>query len=203
MRLLLIRHAETKANVAGTISSWSPGENLTTTGRVQAKDLATRLTRTPLDGIYTSHLIRTQQTGAPLALDQGLPLTVLDGTHEIEGGDLEGASGALAMRAYVAPLLMWGEGDFSASIPGGHDGTHFFTRFDAAIATIVDRHTDSDTVALISHDGCMRVWVAGRANNVGPDYTSTHALKNTDIVTMSGDFDHGWHVESWGSETLP
>src|SRR3954449_4252924 len=91
MRLLLIRHGQTPANVRGELDTAAPGPALTELGREQAAAVPEALASERIDGIYASRLVRTQQTAAPLARVRGeMHRVVLPGIHEIEAG---GASG--------------------------------------------------------------------------------------------------------------
>jgi broad specificity phosphatase PhoE len=202
LRILLIRHAESTANFSGILSTTQPGPELTERGREQAEALPDALRDVSLDGLYASTLRRTQLTAEPLSRATGLPVTVIEGIHEIEAGDLEDRGDHEAMSAYALPMQVWAQGDFSAAVPGGFSGDHFFERFDRGIAEIWQAHQDGDTVAIVDHDAAIRVWVAGRADNVGPDFTSTHALDNTGIVVLTGSPSAGWHVESWQGEPV-
>lgn len=198
-----------------------PGPELTARGRQQAEALPdalrAALPEAPLDvvidGLYASTLRRTQLTAEPLSRAIGVPVTVVEGLHEIEAGDLEGLDGHEAMHAYGAPLQAWALGDFTAAHPGAFDGDHFFERFDRGIAEIWRRHSsthgsahggepDGDTVAVVAHDAAIRVWVAGRSTNLGPEFTSTHSLDNTAMVVLTGSPADGWRVESWQGEPV-
>jgi broad specificity phosphatase PhoE len=211
IRILLVRHAESTANFAGLLSTTQPGPELTTRGREQAEALAETLRDVPLDGLYASTLRRTQLTAEPLSRATGLPVTVIEGIHEIEAGDLEDRGDHEAMSAYALPFQTWALGDFTAAVPGGFSGDHFFERFDRGIAEIWQAHqpgpggdseADGDTVAIVDHDAAIRVWVAGRADNLGPDFTSTHGLANTGIVVLTGSPAAGWHVETWQGDPV-
>ena len=98
IRILLIRHAESTANEAGIISTSQPGPELTARGRQQAEALPAALREAltddsgdlAIDGLYASTLRRTQLTAEPLSRAIGVPVTVVEGLHEIEAGDLEG-----------------------------------------------------------------------------------------------------------------
>ncbi|CAD6008048.1 histidine phosphatase family protein [Agreia sp. COWG] len=226
IRILLIRHAESTANEAGIISTAQPGPELTARGRQQAEALPDAMREAladdsgdlTIDGLYASTLPRTQLTAEPLSRALGVPVTVVEGLHEIEAGDLEGLDGHEAMYAYGAPLQAWALGDFTAAHPGAFDGDHFFERFDRGIAEIWQRHSaghssaaggdqaqskpDGATVAIVAHDAAIRVWVAGRSTNLGPEFTSTHSLDNTAMVVLTGSPAEGWRVESWQGEPV-
>ena len=87
--IYLVRHGETLANRQGILQGWSINP-LDDTGRKQAAALVTRASRVPLDAIYTSDLIRTRETAAPLAEARGLEPTVLPGLREISFGKWDG-----------------------------------------------------------------------------------------------------------------
>ena len=83
MRLLLIRHGQTPANVRGLLATARPGPGLTKLGRRQAGSLAESMLADAVAGeqiaaIYVSPLTRTAQTAAPLAASLGLDPHVLD-----------------------------------------------------------------------------------------------------------------------------
>jgi broad specificity phosphatase PhoE len=202
VRLLLIRHGQTPANVTGAVSSAAPGPGLTDLGHEQAEALATALADVPLDGLYVSTLRRTSLTAAPLAKAQGLDAEIIDGIHEIEAGDSEGSTDPDVMLAYMAPIRRWQQGDWSATIPGAHDGNHFLDRFDRAVATVFERHGDESTVALVSHAGAIRIWLGGRTPYLGPDFSSTHRINNTGVVVVVGSPTTGWAIESWQGEPI-
>lgn len=65
MRLYLLRHGETEANIARICQGQTPGK-LTPLGEEQAKRAAKRLKDVPFDMILVSDLNRTKQTAAPI-----------------------------------------------------------------------------------------------------------------------------------------
>ncbi len=92
MRLLLIRHAETTANVDRLLDTAPPGADLSDRGREQADALVEGLDDVELDAIYVSDLVRTQQTAAPLAGPRSLEPRIRPGVREIQAGDYEMAA---------------------------------------------------------------------------------------------------------------
>ena len=198
MRLLLIRHGQTPANVRGELDTGNPGPGLTALGRAQAIRIPAVLAGESIDAVFASTLIRTQQTAAPLAAALGLPVTVLDGTHEIEAGDLEMATDHASYKSYLGTCLAWGSGDRARVMPGATDGSTFFARFDASIA----RLAGLQTAAVVSHAAAMRVWVAGTARNIEPMSVAREELDNTGLVILEGTPSDGWDLISWRGEPL-
>lgn len=202
MRLLLIRHGQTPANVIGALSTAAPGPGLTALGEEQAEAVPFALQNERIDGVYASILVRTQLTALPLTTALGIPpATVLPGLHEIQAGDLEDHTDARAVRTYLETAWAWGVGDLVPRMPGAEDGTEFFARYDADIRTIAAAHADGTAVAF-SHGAAIRVWCAARADNLPPNYAAFSALDNTGVVILEGDPEHGWEVESWGGQPV-
>jgi probable phosphoglycerate mutase len=203
MRLLLIRHGQTPGNVRGELDTAAPGPSLTDLGRTQAAAVPGTLASERIDGIYTSRLIRTQQTAAPLARERGeMHRVVLAGIHEIEAGELEGRIDEEAVRAYIEVIWAWRDGDLSARMPGAGDGNEFFGRFDADLAQVAAAHAPDATVAVFSHGAAIRTWTAARASNILPSFPGSHHLDNTGVVALRGSPSEGWVVTEWAGEAV-
>ena len=193
MRLLLIRHGQTPANVLGQLDTAHPGPGLTALGERQASAMAEVLRQQQIDGVFATTLVRTQFTALPLAA-----ATVIEGLHEIEEGDLEGRSDRASARSYLDTAFAWGSGDLDVTMPGATDGHAFFQRFDRGIAAV--SHLDSAVV--FSHGAAIRVWTAARATNVPPIFAGNHELDNTGVVELSGSATEGWTLVSWAGAPI-
>ncbi len=200
MRLLLIRHGQTPANVRGELDTAHPGPGLTRLGQLQAAAIPRALANEPIDRLYASTLIRTQLTVAPLAAERGLEVTILDGTHEIEAGDLEMGADHASYRGYLGAAFAWGTGDRDVRMPGGTSGHEFFARFDASIAEVAA--SGAETAVVVSHGAAIRVWVAGTCTNIVPGFAAEQDLENTALVVVTGSPETGWILESWSGEPL-
>ena len=202
MRLILIRHGQTPANVLGRLDTDHPGPGLTELGSEQARALPDALAGEPISAVYVSVLVRTQLTAAPLAEALGLETEVLPGIHEIEAGALEKRSDRESVVAYLETVWAWGQGEMDRAMPGGGtDGTAFFARFDADIAELAQRHPADATVAVVSHGAAIRVWAAGPDSNLPPRFTAERDLGNTGIVILEGE-PGAWTVVSWQGEPV-
>lgn len=197
MRLLLVRHGQTPANVRGELDTAAPGPGLTELGRRQADAIVDALGHEPIAAIYVSKLRRTHDTAAPLAAALGLTPIELPGTHEIEAGDVEGRSDRESVHTYLRTIFAWGSGDPSVAMPGGPDGHAFFARFDEAIAGIVAAHPADATVAVVSHGAAIRVWTGARVRHLGDGFTAENHLENTGVVVIDGSPEAGWTALSW------
>ena len=188
MRLLLIRHGQTPANVLGLLDTANPGPGLTALGERQANAVAEALRGEEIDGVFATTLVRTQLTALPFAT-----ATVIDGLHEIEAGDLEGRGDRASARTYLETAFAWGSGHLDVTMPGATDGHAFFERFDRGISVAAE----VDTAAVFSHGAAIRVWTAARARNVPPIFAGSHELENTGVVELEGSPADGWTLISW------
>ncbi|MEF2978103.1 histidine phosphatase family protein [Subtercola sp. YIM 133946] len=196
MRLLLIRHGQTPANVLGELDTHAPGPGLTDIGIQQAAAIPRALRDQTVDAIYASALIRTQLTAQPLAGELGLPITILDGLREIEAGTLEDRTDSASVNTYLTTSFAWAEGDLDRRMPGGPDGHEFFTRCDDAVGAVTA--AGHQVVAVFSHGMAIRAWAAARAANIDGSYASTHQLDNTGMVILQRETDADkWELVTW------
>lgn len=201
MRLLLIRHGETPANVVGALATAAPGPPLTALGRAQAAAVPGALADEHLDAIYASRLVRTQETAGPLADARGLAVEVRPGLEEVSAGDLELRSDPEAIAAYLGCLADWMAGDLERSTPGGPDGRAFWRRFDDAITAIAGQHRPEETVAVFSHGAAIRVYTA-LATRMPTEQAHELRLANTGMAALEGDPDAGWNLQRWSADPL-
>jgi broad specificity phosphatase PhoE len=201
VRLLLVRHAQTPANVRGELATARPGPGLTELGQQQAEAVVGALAAERIAAIYVSPLTRTGLTAAPLAQALSLDPVVLEGLEEIEAGDLEDRNDMPSVMTYVKTAFGWAEGELDGRIPGAGDGHEFFARFDGAIARVFGEHPD-ETVAVFSHGAAIRVWSVARGANLTGDSQLIRHLDNTGVVVLSGSPADGWIVETWEGEPV-
>lgn len=195
MRLFLVRHGQTAANVGRQLDTAHPGLELTDVGREQAVALAHRLEGEDLGAIYASDLLRARQTAAPLAAALGLEVAVLPGLREIQAGDYEMSTDWVP---YIEAVAAWRD-DPARPIPGGDTGVGFMSRYDAAIRRIAaDGH---ESAVAVSHGAAMRVWCS-MSLGLPVDFFEDRRIDNTHVVTMEGDPDSGWTLLAWGDEPI-
>jgi broad specificity phosphatase PhoE len=195
VRLLLMRHGQTHANVSGELDTAHPGVDLTDLGRAQAVAASKALADEPLDAIYVSSRVRTHQTAAPTAEDRGIELTVLEGLEEIQAGDFEMRNDHDAVAGYIGTVATWLEGDLTHRMPGGETGEQFLERFDTAVRTIAAAGHAS--ALIVSHGAALRTWVSTRMEPHPDAPPATEPLHNTALIVLEGDADAGWRMVSW------
>lgn len=203
MRLLLVRHGQTPANVARLLDTAVPGADLTPQGQEQARELVGALAPVPLDGIYVSDLVRTQQTAAPLAAARGLTPVVRPGLREIQAGDDEMTPDPARWDAYLAVIGRWLDGELDAQVPGGETGVEVLDRYDAVVAEVCATLPADGTAVLVSHGAVIRAWTGLRAANVDRRFVGESRLGNTAAVVLDGSSQDGWRVVTWADTEPP
>lgn len=200
MRLILVRHGQTSSNVGGHLDTGKPGADLTDLGREQAEKLTGVLGHEPIEAIYASTLVRTQQTAAPLAGLLGLQTKIRDGLREISAGDLEMRNDEASIRAYLETIFAWGAGELEARMPGGETGTEVFGRYDEVLTELVD--SGLGTAVVVSHGAVIRSWAAARVENISADFAAWRPVSNTGAVILEGDVRSGWKALDWEGDAL-
>jgi probable phosphoglycerate mutase len=156
-RLILVRHGETEANLAGRVQGRG-NDPLTPRGEQQVRAVAARFKREghPVEAIYSSSLLRARLTADAISEALNLPLRLRDGLQEMNIGDLEGASPA-EMHA-AAPRAL------DDGYPGGETLREFVERIMGAFYGIAMAHTGG-TVIVVSHGGvistALSIWKHG------------------------------------------
>lgn len=200
MKLLLIRHAESTANVRRALSTRMPGPPLSEAGHEQARLLADRVAEEPVVAVYASVATRAQQTAAPVAARHGLDVQVVEGVHEVWVGDLEDRTDEASIQAYMRVFHPWTLGELDVCMPGGESGVQVRDRYLAAVAQVRAKHEQQDpdgTVLLVSHGGVMRLCAELLSDNVPPGLAESGLIPNTGAIDLRSTADGGWHCVSW------
>ena len=156
LQLLLIRHGQIKANVE---KRWhgSTDSPLTRTGKRQAKKLGAHFKKSSLNlsAIYTSALMRTQQTAVPMSEHLEIEPQVNADLGEYHIGEWEAEFFKILHeeRNFVAKATT----DPNYRPPGGESLNEVATRITQAITEIHDRHQDDECVAIVSHGAAMAI----------------------------------------------
>jgi broad specificity phosphatase PhoE len=156
-RLILVRHGETEANVAGRMQGRG-NDPLTPLGERQVRAVAERLRREshPVTALYSSPLLRAQLTARAISAALDVPLRLRDGLQEMHLGELEGVSALELARA--APR------DPDERYPGVESAREFVERVMGTLYGLTAAHP-GETIVAVSHGGAistaLSIWVEG------------------------------------------
>ncbi|HID88388.1 MAG TPA: hypothetical protein EYH27_02680 [Anaerolineales bacterium] len=161
LQIILVRHAETVANVEGRWVGWGD-TGLTERGRVQVEATARRLVQEVHDGaaIYTSPLPRARETAEGIGRALGLKPIPVENLREINFGDLDGVTLEEMRTRYPDLYARWRDKtDGEYTWPGGEKRADFFRRVAEVCQEILSRH-DRGTVIIVAHGGTVRACLA-------------------------------------------
>lgn len=195
MELILVRHGQTPSNLLHALDTAAPGPGLTDLGHAQARAVGEALGGTGIEAVFTSHLVRTQLTAAPLLTSLGIEAQERPGIAEIVAGDLEMREDKDAHDIYLKTGFAWATGDLALRMPGGESGQELLERFDTVVEEAAGLGVGR--VALVTHGAVARVWAAARSRDVDLERAAVHPLRNTCRITLEGDPARGWRLLEW------
>ncbi|SQC41724.1 alpha-ribazole-5'-phosphate phosphatase [Klebsiella pneumoniae] len=142
MKLWLVRHGETEANVAGLYSGHAPTP-LTPRGVAQARALGERLRLAPFDKVFCSELARTGTTADLLLGDRAIPRERHPALNEMFFGDWEMRHHRDLQREDAENYAAWCADWQHAAPTNGESFQNFARRVSEFIPTLTDcRHLD-------------------------------------------------------------
>ncbi|MBA7729159.1 adenosylcobalamin/alpha-ribazole phosphatase [Citrobacter freundii] len=158
MRLWLVRHGETDANVAGLYSGHAP-TSLTQRGITQAETLAALLHNVPFDDVLCSELERARHTMQLLLAGRDVPLRIMPELNEMFFGDWEMRHHRDLAREDAENYALWCN-DWQNATPTNGEGFQAFSqRVERFIAQLAD-YKDSQNLLVVSHQGVLSVLIA-------------------------------------------
>jgi len=194
MRVVLVRHGESKAVVDRIVSGHDTCEGLTDLGHDQAAMLCDRLLRTgelrDTAAVYTSILPRAIETAATIA-----PALGIDGLDALEHCDWceqhPGEGEGLPFDEYDTRYGVFNEGDDRERVraPGSESVGMFVRRVEKAMVRLVDEH-DGQTVVVVCHGGVVSC--AMEVLGGVPFGSLVRYVENTSITELVRDEDDHW-----------
>jgi len=151
MRILIIRHGESEADLSG-VHEGRADFSLTERGHRQAEAMARYVTENyPLSAIYCSTLKRAYQTAAHLSDASGIPLTPDERLMEFNNGLIAGLDRAAAAEKYPQVENL----PLHASVYEQESVLEFRFRADYMLSKILSETDPDGTAAVVTHGGMV------------------------------------------------
>jgi len=148
VELILVRHGETIWNREGRVQGFSDID-LSDVGADQARQLALSLKDAPISAIYTSPLIRAQNTTRIVNQYHNAPVHIEPGLMEMDQGDFEGLTFQELMACEKDFLQKWMSDPASVQIPNGESFIELQNRAWKVVEGIVAK---SGNALVVSHN---------------------------------------------------
>jgi len=153
LRLFLVRHGETDANLNRHLQGISNGI-LNENGKQQVERLGRHLQTTAIDHVYASDLLRAVDTARAVARRHDLDVEIDSELREWNVGELDGLPATLFLQ-----MIRDSGRPISEFIPPGGDALEAVSRrAQRAVERITARHM-GQTVVVCSHGDFMRMMV--------------------------------------------
>jgi broad specificity phosphatase PhoE len=153
--ILLVRHAHTE--LAGRFCG-QIDPPLSEQGRQQLPELAKVLAKYPLTHIFSSDLLRSQETASFIAAESGLTVEVLPSLREVSFGEWEGLNWEAVSNKDAAYAERWIERYPRLPAPGGEEFDGFRERVRGAMAEVALR-ISGGCAAVVTHGGVIRTFI--------------------------------------------
>lgn len=215
--ILIVRHGQTSWNVERRIQGWRDIE-LNDNGHSQAQALARHLANQHeqaqqiIDAVYSSDLLRAQQTANAIAQALTLPLSLIEGVRERNYGVLEGVPFDRMHEHDPVVAKVWADRHPDGVIPNGETLRQFHQRVTDCLQTVASKHP-GQRVVIVTHGGAMDIiWrqatgtdlqaprkavlLNASINRIGliPSQADAHA-KDNDIHSPA----FRWSLVEWGN----
>ncbi|MFZ4835429.1 histidine phosphatase family protein [Rouxiella sp. Mn2063] len=158
MKLYLIRHGQTQADVNGVICG-SSDIGLTELGKQQAKHLANMLASVRLDGIIHSGMLRSEQTANIILGQRDINLETQTLAQEICFGQWELRCHSEVKSSATVSYADWCRDWQLAEVPGGELFADFSQRIRRALNQLYLRPANSQ-LAIIGEQGALSFMLA-------------------------------------------
>lgn len=152
----MIRHGETDYNRLGVVQGSGIDAELNEIGRAQANAFYDAYGHVPFDKVYTSELIRTQQSVEKF-IRSGIPHERFSGLNEISWGIFEGMAHTTGQdNEYYHILQNWRNGQIDLALTGGESPLQVRERQRPVLEHILS-NTRERNVLIATHGRAMRI----------------------------------------------
>lgn len=172
--LLLARHGETDWNRDGRFQGHADPP-LNDLGRRQAHALAELLAHEHLEAIYSSDLLRAQETAQIVAMQRGMDVILDPQLRERDVGEWSGLTRAEIDERFPSQIQAWREG----RVVVGETREALSGRVLEAARRISAAHPEG-VVLVVSHGGALRM-----LRHAAGEELSGRGLANTEVVRIA------------------
>lgn len=153
--IYFIRHGQTEHNKKGIVQGKGVNLPLNETGQLQAQLFFDAYSSEPFDVVYTSTLLRAQQT-VNAFVEKGISHRITPALDEISWGDMEGIAHVMEGSGLFLSLLeKWENGDYAAKANDGESPLDVQARQQPFIDEI--KKSKESKILVCMHGRAMRV----------------------------------------------
>lgn len=180
MIIYLVRHGQDDDTCRG---GWS-NHALTSEGIQQSENLAIELynnkNKYNITKIYSSDLIRAQQTAKILADKIDIPIHFTSEFREVNNGDLAGLKNEIANIKF--PNLYWKKLEWDEHYPNGESPKEFYERIKSAWNKLIKTEKNNKgNIILVTHGGVINII---KSINLNQEYSNKIRYKGIESASL-------------------
>lgn len=177
LRLLLVRHGETKANKKNILQGHK-NYHLNKTGKIQSKQLSKRLKNTKIHSIYSSDLTRAKQT-AKIIKGKKADIIYDKLLRERHLGDYGGKK----ISDFVNAAEKKGKNAVNFRPKKGENYDDLKSRANTFFSKIVKSHKAGETILIVTHGGIIQAIIEIISDIKGSPKKKVN-IENTSLTTI-------------------
>jgi len=162
MKLWLVRHGQTQANVDGLYSGISE-TLLTEQGVAQAVAVGNMLGQVAFEKVLCSELGRAQHTTQLILQQRQIPVVTEARLNEMNFGDWEMRHHRDLQRLDAENYAAWCN-DWQNVIPKNGEGFQIFSQRVSEFAKALSSQTEAENILIVSHQGVLSLLIATLLN---------------------------------------
>jgi broad specificity phosphatase PhoE len=172
LTLFLLRHGESVANVTHTFASKKLDLPLTDFGTQQINQIAEPMKNIGFDIIYTSPLLRAQQTAEIIGKSCGLNPIVVESLREIDVGELDGKciEETDRRKIYDGVISKWDKGQNDIGFKEGESLIVVGQRIKDFLKALDDKNDEK--ILVVAHGLLFMAFIWLFSDNHGPNFES-------------------------------
>jgi broad specificity phosphatase PhoE len=196
MKLYLVRHGESEANIQHIISNRQSPFGLTSRGKGQANALAENLKDIPITAIYSSPVLRARETAEILSQKFHIQYQITEALREYDCGILEEKSDEESWKLHGEIAEDWTlNHNYLRKPEGGETFLDIQNRFLPFIESL--KHGNDEHILLIGHGGLFHLMLPLILTNIDNHFVKSHGLGHIDCVIAELKSD-GFVCKQWG-----
>ena len=196
MKLYLVRHGESEANIQHIISNRQSPLGLTSRGKGQANALAENLKDLPITAIYSSPVLRARETAEILSQKFHIQYQITEALREYDCGILEEKSDDESWKLHGEIAEDWTlNHNYLRKPDGGETFLDIQNRFLPFIKLL--KQVNDEHILLIEHGGLFHLMLPLILTNIDDHFVKSHGLGHTDCVIAELQ-SNGLVCKQWG-----
>lgn len=164
-RVFFVRHGANRMTAEDRYCG-SSNPPLSDEGRRQAQCAAKRLASEPIAAIWSSPMIRAQETARTIGNVHGIAPMLEPALREVSHGRWEGQLQADVKTRWADEYKQWSADPFNHAPAGGETGRAVLERAWPAVLKLVANHSDQ-TIVIVSHKATIRL-IAAKLLGIDP-----------------------------------